>query len=112
MKKNIKNHVLGNLESIKDRIEKDTDKYEYLAKLNESKRIMSMYKLKKPAYQNIEGYWDTLEKGSEREKDTPWGHIPQTKKQWVKFTLNELRDTKKQVNICLLYTSPSPRDRG
>ena len=99
LKRNIMEHVLGKLKKAKDEIEEDSDKYEYLAKLNESKRIMSMYKLKKPAYNNIEGYWDTKEKGLIKEKDTPWGHIPQTKKQWMNFTLNELRDTKKQDNI-------------
>ena len=93
--KEIIRNALGRLRDHKDEI-KMKKPYEYVAALNESKRIMGMYKIKNPTFKNIEGYWDTEEKGLVREKDEPWGYIPQTHDQYISYTLYEFSNKEKQ----------------
>lgn len=96
--KEIIRNALGRLRDNKSEITM-TKPYEYIGALNESKRIIGMYKIKNPTFNNIDGYWDTEEKGLVREKNEPWGYMPQTNDQYVTYILSEFKNERKQQTI-------------
>ena len=102
LKKILQEHM-GDLRAAVDTVSSDSNKFEYLAKYNESKRPTTMYKLKKKGYRSVEGYWET-EEGTFREHDAPWGYMPQTKRQYIAFKLNEYTDSKKKDTIAAKIT--------
>ncbi len=69
--KEIIRNTLGKLRDKKNEITM-TKPYEYIGALNESKRIIGMYKIKNPTYNNIDVYWESEEQCLVRERDEPW----------------------------------------